>query len=331
MSTAVGRRSSVIVGRDTELRSIRNALDAARSGRGGAVFLVGESGIGKSRLASAAADLAFAADMRLLRGRGSVIGPMVPFRSLTEALLSLLRAGDPIDVSALGPYRPILARLIPDWGQPPEQDDGSLVILAEAVLRLTGLAGQGRGCLVTLDDLQDADAETLAVVEYLIDNLDRQPTLLIGTVRDDPGPALRLARSASQRGVGVLLELDRLDRPGLRELAGSCLDIPADDVPAPAAELIWAGSAGNPFLAEELLTGMVDGGLLVRGGGGWQVTEKLRSDLPATFARTLARRIDLLDPRARELLSAAAVLGGRFPLTVVQAGTGLPAPRLLSH
>src|SRR5690349_22592658 len=155
MSTAVGRRSSVIVGRDTELRSIRDALDAARSGRGGAVFLVGESGIGKSRLAVAAADLAFAADMRLLRGRGSVIGPMVPFRSLTEALLSLLRAGEDIDVEALGPYRPVLARLIPDWGTPAAQEEGgSLVILAEAVLRLTGLAGRGRGCLVSLDDLQ---------------------------------------------------------------------------------------------------------------------------------------------------------------------------------
>lgn len=312
---------------------MRAALDAARTGRGGAIFLVGESGIGKSRLASAAADLAFAADMRLLRGRGSVIGPMVPFRSLTEALLSLLRAGDPIDVSALGPYRTVLARLIPDWGpQPGQQDDGSLVILAEAVLRLTGLAGQGCGCLLTLDDLQDADAETLAVVEYLIDNLDRQPTLLVGTVRDDDsGPALRLARSASQRGAGVLLQLDRLDRAGLRRLVGSCLDIAEEEVPGPAAELVWAGSAGNPFLAEELVTGMVDGGLLVNGNGHWLVTEKLRADLPATFARTLARRIDLLDPQARELLSAAAVLGVRFPLTVVQSVSGLPDRELLSY
>lgn len=328
----MGRRSPVIVGRDGELRAVGEALDSARAGHGGAIFLAGESGIGKSRLAAAAADLAFAADMRLLRGRGSVIGPMVPFRSLTEALLSLLRAGDPIDVAALGPYRSVLARLIPDWGEAPNaQDDGSLVILAEAVLRLTGIAGQGRGCLITLDDLQDADAETLAVVEYLIDNLDRQPTLLIGAVRDEPGPALRLARSASQRGVGTLLSLDRLDRNELGELAGSCLGVPAADVPADVARLLWAGSAGNPFLAEELLAGMVDGGLLASGTGGWHVTDKLQSDLPATFARTLARRVDLLDPPARELLSAAALLGNRFPLTVVQAITGQPDRELLSY
>ena len=53
MSWRVGRRSSVIVGRDDELRAVRAALDAARTGQGGAIFLVGESGIGKSRLAAA--------------------------------------------------------------------------------------------------------------------------------------------------------------------------------------------------------------------------------------------------------------------------------------
>src|SRR4051794_25825726 len=188
---AVVRRSSVIVGRGPELQTVRTVLSAAQCGHGGAVFLAGESGIGKSRLAIAASDLAFTANMRLLRGRGSAIGPMVPFRSLTEALLSLLHDGEPIDVAELGPYRPILARPVPDWGEPAERDAGSVVILAEAVLRLTGLAGQGRGCLLILDDLQDADAETLAVVEYLIDNVDRQPTALIATIREGPGPAMR--------------------------------------------------------------------------------------------------------------------------------------------
>ncbi|SDI36572.1 regulatory protein, luxR family [Actinokineospora alba] len=296
------------------------------------MFLVGESGIGKSRLAAAAADLGFAADMRLLRGRGSAIGPMVPYRSLTEALLSLLRTGDPIDVAALGPYRPILARLIPDWGDPPaEAESASLVILAEAVLRLTGLAGHERGCLMILDDLQDADAETLAVVEYLIDNLDRQPTMLLGTIRADQCPALDLARSAGQRGTGVLIELDRLDRADMRRLVGSNLGVRAEEVPEPAVDLLWAGSAGNPFRIEELLGGVIDGGLLVQGGDGWQVTDELHTTLPATFVRSMATRVDLLGPRTRDVLSVAAVLGRRFPPAVVQAVTGLDYRDLLSH
>ena len=328
-------RSSTVVGRDTELRTVEDALTAAAAGRGGAVFFVGESGIGKSRLTAASADHAYAANMVLMRGRGSVIGPMVPFRSLTEALLSLLRADVELDVSALGPYRPVLARLVPDWGAPAAQQDGSsagsLVILAEAVLRLTGLVGAGRGCLLTLDDLQDADAESLAVVEYLIDNLDRQPTLLLGAIRNEPCPALDLARSAARRGTCTLLELDRLSRADLAELVGSCLDVPAADVPAPAVDLLWAGSAGNPFLTEELLAGIVDGGLLVPAGDGWRMAEDRPKDVPATFARTVARRVDTLGPQAHELLSVAAVVGRRFPLSVVQAVTGLSDRELLSH
>lgn len=329
-----------MVGRDQELRTVENALTAAASGWGGAVFLVGESGIGKSRLAAAAADQAFQADMVLMRGRGSAIGPMVPFRSLTEALLSLLRAGEPLDIAALGPYRPVLARLIPDWGTPAaQQEGGSLVILAEAVLRLTGLAGKGRGCLVSLDDLQDADAESLAVVEYLTDNLDRQPTLLLGAIRNEPCPALDLARSAARRGTAVVVELDRLDRTGLRNLVGACLPMPAADVPKQAVDLLWAGSAGNPFLIEELLGGIVDGGLLVPAGTGagsdtgttWRMADPPPEDVPATFARTVARRIEALGPAVQQLLSVAAVVGRRFPIAVAQAVTGLPDRELLSH
>lgn len=328
----VGHRSSVIVGRDDELDTLQQALTAARAGRGGAVFLVGESGIGKSRLAAAVADLGFAADMRLMRGRGSSIGPMVPYRSLTEALLSLLRAGDPIDVAALGPYRPVLARLIPDWGEVPGGGDlgGSLVILSEAVLRLTSLAGQGRGALVTLDDLQDADAETLAVVEYLIDNMGREPVLLVGMIRDAPCPALALARAAAQRGTGVVIDLDRLTPADVRRLAGSCLGVGAGDVPEGAVELLWAGSAGNPFLTKEILTSMIDDHLLVPGTDGWQVTDALRTNLPTTFVRGVARRVDALGAQAREVLSVAAILGTRFPLAVVQAATGIDHSDLLS-
>ena len=75
-------RAPAVIGRENELRLIQASLNAAQDGQGGAVFLVGEPGIGKSRLAAAAADLGFAAGMSIMRGRGSAIGPMVPFRAL---------------------------------------------------------------------------------------------------------------------------------------------------------------------------------------------------------------------------------------------------------
>lgn len=328
-------RASALVCRDDELSTLNRSLGAARRGRGGAAFVVGESGIGKSRLAAAVAELGFAADMAMLRGRGSAIGPMVPFRSLTEALMSLLRSSDPIDPARLGPYRAVLARLIPDWGPGPSaQDHASLIVLAEAVLRLTELAGRDRGCLVLLDDLQDSDAESLAVVDYLVDNVDRQSTLLVGMVRGEPGPALDLARSAAQRGSAELLELRPFGRAELRRLAASCLECAVPDVPDAVAEQLWTDSGGIPLLAEELLDTMLRDRLLVRDedpDAGWRVTGRLHTKVTATLTHTLTTRLDRIGPQGRELLSLAAVLGRRFPLAALQAASGLGNRALLGH
>lgn len=325
-------RAVVTVGRATQMFAVDRALAAARAGRGGSLFLTGEGGIGKSRLAAAAADRAYDADMCLMRGRGSTIGPIVPFRPLTEALMSLLRGTPSFDVGELGPYGPALGRLVPDLaptGTAP--DSASLVVLAEAVLRLTGLVGRERGCLLVLDDLQDADAETLAVVEYLIDNLDRQPTLLLGTVRTEESTAIELVRSAARRDACTVLPLDRLTADELRELAASCLGVEATQVPEAVIERLWADSAGNPFLAEELLNEMVDSGLLAHTADGWRVAGELRTNVPATLASSVARRVERLDPQARDLLAVAAVLGRRFPVAVVQEVTGLDDRSLLSQ
>ncbi|ASW57774.1 AAA family ATPase [Plantactinospora sp. KBS50] len=307
-------------------------LTRARAGRGGTMFVAGAGGIGKSRLAAAAADAAFAADMCLLRGRGSAVGLAVPFRSLTEALLSLVRSGDPIDVAELGPYRHALGRLIPDWADgPADPGSGSLMVLAEAVLRLTALAGRDRGCLIVLDDLQDAEVETLAVVEYLADNLDRQATMLLCTVRTEPCPALDLAHAAQQRGTATVATLPPLSAADLRELAASCLDCPPEDLPQSLVDRLSSDSAGNPLFAEELLAAIVNSGQLVHEGQTWTLSESVRPSVPDTLVRTVGRRVEQLDPAARDLLSIGAVLGKRFPLGLVQAVSGLDDRTLLNH
>ena len=320
-----------MVGRNDEVRAASEASTAARAGRGGSIFAIGESGIGKSRLASVVAQAGLAANMVLLRGRGSSVGPIAPFRPLTEALMSFLRNDSSVDLDELGAYRPVLARLIPDLGLPPsETDRASLTVVAEAVLRLCGLASRGRGCVFVLEDLQEADAETLAVVEYLTDNLDRQPMVLFGTIRTDPSPALELARSAAQRGAATMLELRRLGAAEVRSLVAACLDVGAQDVPGDVAEQIWATSAGVPLLAEESLNGLLGSGLLVRDGRGWRVTEQFGARAPTTLARSIAGRLEIIGQPGRDLLSAAAVLGRRFPLPVLRTVTGLADRELLT-
>ncbi|MET9225287.1 AAA family ATPase [Lentzea sp. NPDC003310] len=320
-------RAPHVVGRDREVTAVTGALAHARESRGGAVFLTGEAGIGKSRLARYAAGLAYDEGVRVLKGRGTTIGPMVPFRPIAEALLGLFR-GEPPDDSALGPYKPVLGTLIPEWHDHRSTTE-SVVVLAEAVLRLLASVARKTPCLLVLEDLHEADAETLAVVEYLADNLEDQPVLLLATIRTEPGHALELVHRMVQRGSGRLVELHRLSQEEVGQMTAACLE--SECVPAELVDRLWTDSAGNPFVVEELLHGMVSSGLLVAGAHGWQVLGELKLPVPAAFVRSVAHRTDRLGPQGREVLSVAAVLGHRFPLSVVQRVTGVDDRELLSH
>ncbi|MFH8447674.1 AAA family ATPase [Streptomyces fungicidicus] len=320
-----------LVGRDPQLSRLDSALTEARQGRGGVVFLVGEAGVGKSRLAAEAVGGALGSGMRVLRGRSSTTGPAVPFRPLTEALMPLFRGGEPLDDAALGPYRPVLGRLIPEWDTG-ERESSSMVILGEAVLRLLLAAGRGQGQLLLLEDLHDADPETLGVLEYLVDNLEYTPVLLLATVRTDFSDALDLAQSARRRGAATLAELPPLTRSQVEEMTAAQLGVGGPhEVPPAVRERLWEDSAGSPYLVEELLQSMIGAGTLVQGADGWRTVGDLRRDVSSTLARGILRRIDRLGAQGLTLLSAAAVLGRRFPLTVLQHMTGVDDRTLLSH
>ncbi|MEV4318885.1 AAA family ATPase [Actinocrispum sp. NPDC049592] len=324
-------RSPLVIGRDREVAELTRAIDAARASRGGTVFLVGEPGIGKSRLASEAAGIAFSAGVRVLRGRGSTIGPIVPFRPLTEALLGLFRSGKPPDDPALGPYLPILGRLIPDLQQSGTSGGDSLIVLGEAVLRLVAVAGRPDGCLLVLEDLQHADAETLAIVEYLVDNVTDLPVLLLITTRNEACAALDLARSAAQRHAATTIQLNRLSMDDVTRLAASCLEATPEDLPSEVVRQLAEDSAGIPFIVEELLHQLISDGVLTQGGGSWHVVGQLRAGVPETVTRGVADRAEQLGTQASMLLSVAAVLGDRFPLSVVRRVTALEERAMLSH
>ncbi|AZM87986.1 LuxR family transcriptional regulator [Streptomyces sp. W1SF4] len=325
--------SSVIVGRDAEIRVLDEALESVGRGAGRAVFLVGEAGIGKSRLAGESALRAYDRDMPVLRGRATSTGLVVPFRPLAEALSSRFRAAGAPDDPELQPYRPALAGLVPEWRSAAAAPGYaiSLVELAEALLRLLAVLGRERGCVILLEDLHDSDTETIAVVEYLVDNVAELPVLLVATLRPDPGPALDLALAAELRNTVALRELGPLDGAAVRDMAAACLDAAPGEVPPAAHRHLaqWAG--GNPYLVEVLLADLLDTGRLSRDGDGWRFAEQGGATVPAGAVRSWARRLDRLDEPVRELLLVAATLGGRFSVGALRAVTGLDDRALFAH
>lgn len=296
---------SQLVGREREIGLVEAALAAAGRCEGGALFLVGESGIGKSRLIVEAERRA--AGMRILRGRCSAIAAEIPFRALTEALLSLLRAEPAAHAWDLGPYRSVLGRLIPEWRCADSgHDQNSLILLAEGILRLADHAGRDAGCLIVLEDLHDADTETLAVLEYLVDNLDGQPVLLMGSLRPEPPAELqRMITCALQQKRTSLLELGRLDDAQVSQLVACWLEVPLAAVPPALDEQVRAASAGLPLAIEEMLHQLVSAGQLRRGAQGWQLTEDGHAPNPLVWIQNHTRRADRAVPQPRRARSAS--------------------------
>ena len=141
----------VVVGRDAETSALQSASAAARGGAGGLVFLTGEPGIGKSRLARGVADQARAHGMAVIAGRAVPGSASTPYRPLTEALLQALRnRGLPAD-DELAPWLPALRSIIPA-ASGDSQGDHSPAVRGEAVLRGCARLAQ-RGSLVVLREV----------------------------------------------------------------------------------------------------------------------------------------------------------------------------------
>ena len=313
----------VLIGRDDALDHIRGALgEAGASQQGSAIFVVGEAGVGKSRLAREAATLAREQGLTVMWGRAAPAHTAVAFRPIAEALLAHFRADGPPDFPDLDPFRPTLARLVPEWRQPNAGvAEESIVVLAEAILRLLRAVGRERGCLLVLDDLHWADPDTLAIVEYLAQNIAAEPIVCLCAARPQSDAAVvGLAHSLVAQRVASTVELEHLNASDTAAMARACLS--TDELPQPIEMLLSDHADGLPFLVEELLAGAADSGALTAAGNGWAVEGDVRPHVPRTFADSVEARLATLGDDGAVIIQAS-VLGRIFDWTLLPAITGL--------
>jgi len=316
-----------IVDREAELQAISGGLDRAASGSGGVLFLAGEAGVGKSRLARQATTMATERGFHVLIGRATESSVPVPFRPVAEALMKLARAGVMPTSPELANHLPVLASLVPEWGRPGDgQAEISPLILGEALIRLLTPAGAA-GTLLLLEDLHWADPETLAIVEYLADNLTEGRVLCLGTVRDtEPSAGLDSMRALTARRAAACVEVGRLPDWAVREMAAACLD--SEEFPEPVTRML-ADCDGLPFAVEELLAAAVSSGQLISEPAGWLVNDQVTTGVPASIASSVRNRLAALDPVVSDVLSSAAVLGRKFDWTLLPVIAGQPEAQVL--
>ena len=308
-----------LIGRSTEFATLANAFDEARWGRGRVVAIIGEAGVGKSRLVAELARTAAEHDARVLVGRCYESEQILPFGPWVDAL----RAGqivldDPALVALEPAWRAELARLFPEItvaGLPAPSDDARR--LFESVTRLVGALSANQPVLLVLEDLHWADEMTLRLLAFLGRRIADRRVLVATTAREeelaDSAALRRTLEELRREGHVDELTLSSLSMEETATLVRSLSKVGTDPEALTNLEAqVWRVSAGNPFMVVETLRALADAPAL--GSAALPVPERVRE--------VIAARLERLSDRGRSLAEVAAVIGRDFDFALLQRASG---------
>jgi DNA-binding SARP family transcriptional activator/energy-coupling factor transporter ATP-binding protein EcfA2 len=315
-------RSSVdapLVGREYELIRVRAVLQDLRKRRGHVVFILGEAGLGKSRLVSELTAAALDIGGRVIAGRAYETAQVLAFGPWVDALRAAV-ASDPEVVEGLEPaWRAELGRLLPEVhpraGRTTPPD---VTRLFEAVSRLLERFASSP-LVVVLEDVQWADELTLRLAAFLARRIAHHPVLLVLTAREDLLPDAAMLRvtldELREHPAAVLLSLHPLSRAETAALVRSLSRAQRDEQALAHLEShVWRVSAGNPLLVLETIRAVHQHGA-DNGDGAWP--------LPTRVRELVTARLERLSERARQVVSIASVIGREFDFRLLQHAAAL--------
>ncbi|MFR9805243.1 helix-turn-helix transcriptional regulator [Pseudonocardia sp. RS010] len=317
------------IGRGAETEWLLRCVEGAAAGSGRATVVLGDAGMGKSRLTRTATAHARARGVRVLPGRVRDGAVGVPYAVFGEALAAGFRDGGWPAAAALRPVRAQLGHLAGE-AVPAPRGGMSRLAVAEALLRLLTVLARDGGALLVVEDLHWADEDTIWVLEYLLSTTADHDAACLVTLRPDrpdrpdhPGRALSVVRRLADTRAAHLLELAPLSDTEVDRMVLACLgeDATADGL----LTFVREHADGVPYVVEELLAGLRRAAALLPRDGTWRVVEdRLAAAVPATVAELVTQRTAGLRPRTRQVVSVAALLGRVFDWQLLArvVGTG---------
>jgi predicted ATPase len=328
------------VGRQTELGALQQALEQAGAGHGQVVAIVGEAGVGKSRLAYEVIHSHRTQGWLVLESASVSYGKATPYFPVLDLLKRYTQVEERDDTrtirarvtgqvlsldEALQETIPVLLWLLEALPEdhafltlePPQRRRRTLDALKRVLVR----ESQVQPLLLVFEDLHWIDSETQALLDTLVESLPTVRLLLLVNYRPE-----------YQHGWGsktyyTQLRLDPLPPVSAEAFLHALLG--DDPSLAPLTRLLSARTGGNPFFLEESVRTLVETQMLVGEHGAYRLTQALdRLQVPATVQAVLAARIDRLPAEDKRLLQTAAVIGTEVPLALLQAIAALPEDAL---
>ena len=302
-----------LVGREAELAAVSCALDGAAGGVAQVVSLVGDAGVGKSRVVEEGLTLGRARGFLTLHAVASPLHADLHYGVVVEALRPVMRTIEAGARTRLVEGLPDLGRLFDglDLPTPAPLGDAGMerTRLFEAVCRVFDRLTRQQPVLLAVDDLQWADPASVAMLLYLVRGLgDRRIFFLVarrsGEVSDELDALLSFLRRS---GLLTEREVGYLDSAGVRGLARGLL---ADEPPSTLVELLVERTGGLPLFVHALVRTLLDSGRLFRSGERWVLGQDSVDDVPPEVAALLRSRIDALSPADRSVFDTVAVAGG---------------------
>jgi tetratricopeptide (TPR) repeat protein len=307
-----------LVARGEESRRILDALEASEGGSGRLVLLAGEPGIGKTRLAQEATIHAWGRRFVVAAGRCYESQSGVPFYPFLDALCTLYDEAPPAIRKAIPERWPYLTRLLPDHfpsrsltsseGQEESQR------LLRAVTGFVREVSSERSVALLLDDLHFMDGASMNLLAHLSRHTREDRVLLLGTYRDvEVGhghPLRKAARELEREQLVEKIVVRRLGREATAMLMSDWLD--GAEVSKEFVTLVYSHTEGNPFFIVEVLKALIERGDLSRWEGRWVRKEIEDLATPESVSEAISERVSRLQPRTREALEGASVLGQVF-------------------
>jgi len=329
------------VGRERERELLLDAFERARQGRGQAVSIVSEAGMGKSRLLYEFRKAVLNEDITFLEGKCLSFSRSVAYQPIADILKSNfdIRDGDPDfavrnkvkqGLKALaveeGPAMPYLLELLSVKESGIEQitisPEGKKDKTIETIKRLVLKGGEARTLVMAIEDLHWIDKTSEDVLKYLLESIAGARVLLILTYRPEFLPTWG-ARSYHNQ-----LLLNRLSNRESLFMATHILD--TEDLETALEEVILEKTEGIPFFVEEFIKSMKNLGFIERKDSTYRISKELQTiRIPSTIQDIIMARVDALPEGAKELLQVGSLIEREFSYRLIKAAMHLPEEELL--